>query len=396
MREFETVIIGAGAVGSSTAYHLAREGVEVAVLEKEHGPAMHQSGLNSGVIHAGYNPKPSTLKAEYCIQGNRELREYCNDRSIPIREGGILIVAQTDAELETVRILEQRGRANGTRVSILNEDEIRDVEPNARGIGALQAHDGASLDSRAYVQTLVGDAIGAGADILYDTSVKSIKEEGSRCVVETDKGSVAAKVVINASGLYADGLAEDLCSDMRVIPFRGYYAELAPDKTHLVNSHIYATPDLNFPFLGVHLSKRADGRVIVGPGAMLAFGREAYKFSSFEGGGLLKTLSWPGFYRMMQRPEFQHLIKQEIRKSLMISAIGKEASLLVPKLQRADFVRSYAGNRAQMVDRHGNLVDDIVVRETPRLIHVLNVVSPGLTCSLPFGRHLAELARAKL
>ena len=396
MREFETVIIGAGAVGSSTAYHLAREGVEVAVLEKEHGPAMHQSGLNSGVIHAGYNPKPGTLKAEYCIQGNRELREYCNDRSIPIREGGILIVAQTDAELDTVRILEQRGRANGTRVSILNEDEIRDVEPNATGIGALQAHDGASLDSRAYVQTLVGDAIGAGADILYDTSVKSIKEEGSRCVVETDKGSVAAKVVINASGLYADGLAEDLCSDMRVIPFRGYYAELAPDKTHLVNSHIYATPDLNFPFLGVHLSKRADGRVIVGPGAMLAFGREAYKFSSFEGGGLLKTLSWPGFYRMMQRPEFQHLIKQEIRKSLMISAIGKEASLLVPKLKRADFVRSYAGNRAQMVDRQGNLVDDIVVRETPRLIHVLNVVSPGLTCSLPFGRHLAELARAKL
>jgi L-2-hydroxyglutarate oxidase len=202
--------------------------------------------------------------------------------------------------------------------------------------------------------------------------------------------------VINAAGLYADELAEELGEDIRVIPFRGYYAELRPDRTYMVNSHVYAAPNLTFPFLGIHLSKRTDGRVIAGPGAMLAFGREAYSFGSLSGGRLGKTLGWPGFYRMLKRPEFQNLMKQEIKKSLMVRAIGREAMQLIPELTEKDFVRSYAGNRAQLVDRNGELVDDIVVRDTPRTVHVLNAVSPGLTCSLPFGKFLAEQAIAKL
>jgi len=246
------------------------------------------------------------------------------------------------------------------------------------------------------VQSLASETILAGGTLLYDRRVESIDETDQGVTVKTNKGSIQARVAINAAGLYADTLAGDLSNDMRIIPFRGYYAELVPEKTDLINSHVYAAPDLNFPFLGVHLSKRADGRVIVGPGAMLAFGREAYNLTSLKGGQLLETAAWPGFYRMMMKPEFRRLIRTEIGKSLSISAIAKEAALLVPDLKKSDLVRSYAGNRAQMVDIHGNLVDDIVVRETPQTIHVLNAVSPGLTCSLPFGRDLAEQVKAKL
>ena len=396
MNSFEAIVIGGGAVGMSTAYHLANEGVDVALLEKESEPAMHQSSRNSGVIHAGYNPKPGTLKAEYCVQGNRELREYCYDRRLPVREGGILIVAHNDKDIGVLQTLQERGIKNGASVRMLNEQEIKDAEPNAWGIAALQALDGASFDAKAYVQKLADDTVISGANILYDTQVDAIKETGVGSEVKTDKGRFAAKVVINAAGLYADTLAESISEDMRIIPFRGYYAEIKASKTHLVNSHINAAPDLDFPFLGVHLSKKTDGRVIVGPGAMLALGREGYSLTSIDGGGLSKTLSWPGFYRMLSKPEFRTLFRREIKKSILIRAIAKEAIGLVPSLDEDDLVRAYAGNRAQLVDRKGNLVDDIVVRDTDHAIHVLNAVSPGLTCSLPFGRHLAERAKSKL
>lgn len=396
MERFDTVVVGAGAVGASTAYHLAQEGLRVVVVEKESGPAMHQSGRNSGVIHAGYNPKPGSKKAEFCVMGNRQLKAYCYDRGIPVREGGILIVARTETEMDTLTELERRGVANGIDVRILNSDDIKEVEPHAEGIAALQALDGASLDARAYVQTLTSDATIDGATFLYDRKVDSIVEHSGKVVVRTNKGDIGAEVVVNAAGLYADRIANDLADDIRVVPFRGYYAELLPSKTDMINSHVYAAPDLNFPFLGVHLSKRTDGRVIVGPGAMLAFGREAYNLSSFKGGGLNRLLRWPGFYKMLGRPEFRSLIRSEVKKSLMVRSIGNEAMQLVPGLRHGDLIRSYAGNRAQLIDRDGNLVDDIVVRESERSVHVLNAVSPGLTCSLPFGRELADRVIAKL
>jgi L-2-hydroxyglutarate oxidase len=391
-RIIDVAIIGAGAIGMSTAYHLSEAGLSVAVLEKESGPAMHQSGRNSGVIHAGYNPKPGTQKARYCVEGNRQLRAFCYDNGVPVREGGILIVAQTDQEMDVVSELYERGLANGTNVMMLGEDDIGQVEPHAHGIGALRAADGASFDARGYVQSLVNHTEKNNGRIIFDTRVKRIDEHDKGVTLRTSKGRVNARVVVNAAGLYADELADELSENMRIVPFRGYYAELVPGKEQLVNSHIYAAPDLNFPFLGVHLSKRADGRVIVGPGAMLAFGREAYSFGSFDGGRLASTLLWPGFRKMMQKPEFQNLIRTEINKSLRISAIGREAMKLVPDLHPRDLKRSFAGNRAQMVDRDGNLVDDIVVRRGQHSLHVLNAVSPGLTCSLPFGRDLAQSA----
>ena len=364
------------------------------MLEKESGPAQHQSGRNSGVIHAGYNLKPGSLKAKYCVEGSRALRQYCRERGIAMEEGGILIVARTDAERTTLAELHRRAQANGVRTTRVDEREIPGIEPHARGIEALEAPEGASFDAPAYVAALLDDARAAGARVEFGVSVREIVEGSGAppaARVRTSDGLREASVVLNCAGLYADRLAGALAGDMRIIPFRGYYAELRPGRTDLIRSHVYAAPDLTFPFLGVHLSRRTDGRVIVGPGAMLAFGREAYRLAQVQPRDLLSTLLWPGFYRMILRPRFRALVRSEVMKSLFLARIADEARLLIPELKAGDLVRSYAGNRAQVVSRSGDLVDDIVVRRSGRTVHVLNAVSPGLTCSLPFGSYLAEL-----
>jgi len=383
------LVLGAGAVGTATARALASRGQTVTVIEKEPAAALHQSGRNSGVLHAGYNLKPGSTKARFCRAGNRELRAYCEARGVALRQDGILVVAQRDDQRDVLAELERRAHGNDVDARLLDgEAAIRAIEPHATGVAALQAREGGSFDARAYVHALQSDAMCDGASFLYDTRALRIDENR----IVTDKGTLEADVVVNAAGLFADKMAGPLCPDMRIIPFRGYYAELAPHKRDLVRSHLYAAPDLAFPFLGVHLSRRADGRVIVGPGAMLALGKEAYHLLGFQGGGLGRTLGYRGFYKMMVKPEFRRLVRSEVVKSLSLGAIAREAAALVPGLTGADLRPSFAGNRAQMVDRDGALVDDIVVRTSAQAVHVLNAVSPGLTCSLPFGAHLADLA----
>lgn len=372
------------------------------MLEKERAPALHQSGRNSGVIHAGYNLKPGSLKARCCVEGSRRLRAFCRERRIPMTEGGILVVAQTERECQTLAELDSRARANGVVARLVGEREIERIEPHASGIQALHAPEGASFDAPRYVQELLADAERHGARVLYNTRVQGIEDSGrdgkpnSTARVRTATGIVEGDTVVNCAGLYADRLAGRLAEDVRIVPFRGYYAELEPRARHLVASHIYRAPDLAFPFLGTHLSRRVDGRVIVGPGAMLALGREAYRFAQVELRDLLSTLAWPGFRRLLGQPGFLSLARSEVMKSLSLKPIWAEAHELVPALRPESLVRSYAGNRAQLVDRQGRLVDDIVIRETPRVIHVLNAVSPGLTCSLPFGEELAKRCHAKL
>jgi len=389
-------VIGAGAIGASAALHLARRGARIVVLEKEAGPARHQSGRNSGVIHAGYNLKPGTLKAKYCVEGSRALRAFCVERGIPMVQGGILIVARTDAERTTLAELHRRAQGNGVQSRIVSAEEIREIEPHAVGIAGLHAPEGASFDSSRYVEVLLEDARAAGVEVRFGVSVRGFAEASSVVRVATSAGVCEAGVLLNCAGLHADRLAGPLAADLRIIPFRGYYAELVLQRVGLVRSHVYAAPDLTFPFLGVHLSRRADGRVIVGPGAMLAFGREAYSFARVQLRDLAGTLAWPGFWRMMVQPRFRALVRSEVMKSLFLKRIWEEARELVPNLGAGDLVRSFAGNRAQVVNRAGELVDDIVVRESPRSVHVLNAVSPGLTCSLPFGEHLAEACTGKL
>jgi (S)-2-hydroxyglutarate dehydrogenase len=397
----EVIVIGAGAVGASTAAHLAKLGHRVALLEKEPQPALHQSGRNSGVIHPGYNLRPGSLKARFCVDGSRRLRAYCAERGLPVRQGGILVVAQNEKECDVLGELERRARANGVQASLVSDTDIRTIEPHTVGVQALHAPEGASFDGPAYVRSLIGDAITAGARVCYNTTVLDIRPGSSGgpdgpVRVQTSTGTMTAQALVSCAGLHADRLAGALAPDVRIIPFRGYYAELTPARRHLVANHVYSVPDLALPFLGAHVSRRVDGRVIVGPGAMLAFGREAYRFRDFQTRDLADMLSWPGLYRLFARPKLWRLLGQEVRKSLSLNAVCDEARHLIPTLAREDMTRSYAGNRAQLVSRQGELIDDIVVRETERTIHVLNAVSPGLTCSLAFGEHLAQRCHAKL
>lgn len=379
-------VVGAGCIGASTALHLARAGIRVTVYEKEPGPAWHQSGRNSGVIHAGYNLKPGSAKARFCVQGSRQMRAYCRERGVALQENGILVVASRDAQLPSIERLLDNSRANGVEAHYIAGDEIASIEPHTVGVGALHAPEGASVDPHGYVQALVADARAAGARFAYGARIKDLDD-------------LPEKVIVNAAGLHADRLAAAAALDVRVIPFRGYYARLRRGASHLVQGHVYAAPDPDFPFLGVHLSRRHSGTVTVGPGAMLAFGREAYRFAGVNMRDLVATLGWPGFWALLKDPAFRTHIGSEVAKSLSTRAIWKEARDLVPGLRRSDIVRTgtrFAGNRAQLVDKDGRLVDDIVVRETERMVHVLNAVSPGLTCSLPFGERLAGLAAAKL
>ena len=394
--------MGAGAVGASTAAHLARIGHKVLILEKEAEPALHQSGRNSGIIHAGYNLKPGTLKARLCVEGSRRLRAYCRDHRIPLNQGGILVVARSEAECTTLTELLRRAKVNGVEARLVDGADIRRIEPEAGGLQALHAPEGASFDAELYVQALIADAVEGGARVLYNTPVTAIDDpavEGratSPVSVTTSAGLVSGEAVVNCAGLHADRLAGDLSRDFRIVPFRGYYAELTPPARHLVLSHIYPAPDLHFPFLGVHLSRRVDGRVLIGPGAMLAFAREGYRFAQVHWRDLFETLTWPGFYRLLRRPEFVRLILRETLKSLSLRRIWAEASLLVPSLKPGDLKWSYAGNRAQLLSRAGELLEDFVLRETARTVHVLNAVSPGLTSSLPFGELLAYRCHQKL
>jgi L-2-hydroxyglutarate oxidase len=391
---WDVAVVGGGAVGSSTAYHLARQGLRVVLLEKEDEPGRHQSGRNSGVIHAGYNLKPGSDKARYCRAGNPTLKAWCKSHEVPMLENGAVVVAHDEREIEVLRELERRAQANGTRTRIIDGDALRDHEPHAAGIAALHAPEVASLDAGAYTKSLAEAARSEGVTLRFGCWVRSIEDaEGEPdATIHTDDGTVRARVAVNAAGLHADRLAAKLAPDLRVVAFRGTYAELGPGRRSWVHGHVYPTPDLAFPFLGVHLSRGADGRVLVGPGAMLALGREGYRLGRFRPEDAVATLSWPGLWKLGLRRDVRRLVGRELWKSMSLRAVAREAARLVPRLRRADLSRAQAGNRAQLVTRGGALVDDIVVREGPRSLHVLNAVSPGLTCSLPFGADLAARA----
>lgn len=392
----DVIVVGAGAIGASVAYHLSLAGARVTVLEKEPRPALHQSGRNSGVVHAGYNLKPGTRKAEFCVEGSRRLRAWCLERRVPLEQGGILVVAVDEDEIPTLEELQRRSDANRVEARIVDAEEIRRIEPHAAGVAALHAPEGASFDSEAFVRSLLDEADSRGSAVQYGVRVAAVVDGGGVARVRTNAGVLEAAVAVNCAGLQADRVAGGVASDVRVIPFRGFYAELVPEREHLVRSHVYRAPDLTYPFLGVHASRRTDGRVLLGPGAMLAPGRESYGLFGVNGADLAGTLAWPGFRALFRDPRFRRLAIREVRKNFRLVDIWKEAAELLPDLRPEDLARSFAGNRAQLIRRDGSLVDDFLVRETENCVHVLNAVSPGLTGSLPFGEWVAGLAMKRL
>ncbi len=396
MPEHEVVVVGGGCVGVSTARHLAERGVDVAVVEKEYALAEHQSGRNSGVLHPGFNYEPGTLKARFAVEGTRRMKEYCADRGVPVDECGVFVVALDEEEEKRLDTLKRQADENGTEARIVEAGFVEEHEPHVSDEtqAALYAPEAASVDSRKYVHALAGDAETDGATFYMGHELKNVSSADGVHTLRTSKGELEADYVVNAAGLYADRVARyfGVGDGMRVVPFRGEYYELTPDATDLCRTMIYPTPDPELPFLGVHYTRRTDGKVIVGPNAVLAFGREAYTNKQFAVRELAGTLSYGGFWRLVSSRKMLGVAWDELNKSYRKKRFVRASQRLVPEARAEQFVRSYAGVRAQMVSKDGELVKQPVVEHGDASTHVLNAVSPGLTCSLPFGEHLAQEA----
>lgn len=398
MPDYDVAIVGGGCVGCATAYHLAGTELDVCLLEKEEAVATHQSGRNSGVLHPGFNYEPGSLKAEYSTAGTRRAKAFARTHDIPCVECGVVVVAQDRREERRLETLQEQATTNGVDAEIIGANRLNELEPHTRGRAALYCPEAASIDAREYVATLAREAAAAGVTFQFGEAVRDVTESEDGVALVTDSGTLRVRFLVNAAGLGADRLAHavGVGQQYQVVPFRGEYRELVPDRRDLCRSMIYPTPDPDLPFLGVHFTRRADGRVIVGPNAVVAGGREAYDRWSVDARDLLETVTYPGFWRLMADREMLAIGLSELHKTYRPSKFLAAARQLVPEVTASDLVDSYAGIRAQVVSRDGALVRDPIIAEGSASIHVLNAVSPGLTASLPFGERLATTVRDRI
>lgn len=390
----DVLVIGGGIVGLSTAHALAglAPGTRVVVLEKEDGPARHQTGRNSGVIHSGIYYKPGSLKARFAVRGAAEMVKFCAEHGIAHEVTGKLIVATGRDELPRLHALVQRGRENGIPVRELGPTQIAEYEPEVRGLAAIHVGTTGIVDYGQVAQQL---AESSGAEIVYGGTVDLISRRASGVAVRTSSGVVVrARVLVNCAGLQCDRIARLAGDDpgMRILPFRGEYYDLA--RPELVRGLVYPVPDPAFPFLGVHLTRGIGGGVHVGPNAVPALAREGYGWGVVRPRDLADELAWPGSWRMAAR--HWRYGAGEVRRSLSKAAFVEAVRRLLPGVRAEDLVPAAAGVRAQAVLRDGTLVDDFLIREGERAVHVLNAPSPAATASLPIGREIAARALKSL
>ncbi|MEV0912406.1 L-2-hydroxyglutarate oxidase [Streptomyces hokutonensis] len=391
----DVLVVGGGIVGLSVAYAIGRAapGTRVTVLEKEAGPARHQTGRNSGVIHSGIYYRPGSLKARYAVGGAAEMVKFCAEYGIPHAVTGKLIVATERAELPRLHALVQRGRENGIPVRELGGAQIPEYEPEVRGLAAIEVATTGICDYVAVARHL---AEASGAEIRYGARVAHVDRRPERGVaVRTTDGAgggdiVRARVLVNCAGLQCDEVARLTGDDpgMRIVPFRGEYYTLT--RPELVRGLVYPVPDPAFPFLGVHLTRGIDGSVHVGPNAVPALAREGYGWGVVRPREIATTAAWPGVWRMA-RQHWRYGVG-ELRRSVSKSAFTSAVQRLLPAVTPDDLTPSAAGVRAQAVLRDGTLVDDFLIKEGPRAVHVLNAPSPAATASLPIGREVARRA----
>lgn len=387
----DVLVVGGGIVGLSTAYAITRSapGTRVTVLEKEPGPARHQTGRNSGVIHSGIYYRPGSLKARYAVRGAAEMVKFCAEYGIAHAVTGKLIVATEREELPRLHALVQRGRENGIPVRELGAAQIGEYEPEVRGLAAIHVGTTGVCDFVGVARQL---AHGSGAEIRYGARVVRVDRRPERGVAVLTAGGdvVRGRVLVNCAGLYCDEVAR-LTGDepgVRIVPFRGEYYELA--RPELVRGLVYPVPDPAFPFLGVHLTRGIDGGVHIGPNAVPALAREGYGWGVVRPRELAGTLAWPGSWVIARR--HWRYGAGELRRSVSKGAFLEAVRRLLPAVEQEDLVRAPAGVRAQAVLRDGTLVDDFLIREGARAVHVLNAPSPAATASLPIGREIGRRA----
>jgi L-2-hydroxyglutarate oxidase len=394
-REYDVAIVGGGIIGLSTAMHLAGRfpGWRVAVLEKEKELATHQTGHNSGVIHSGIYYRPGSHKARFCVAGVKKLLQFCDENEIEYEQCGKVIVATDESELGRLEALYERGVANGVGgLEMVGPERLKEIEPHAAGVKALWSPQTGIANYTKVSQTYATRFQEAGGDIFNEAPVQSINRAGGSLALETPKGTVQAKHIINCAGLYADRVAamtEDRV-DVRIIPFRGEYFTLRPESHHLVSGLIYPVPDPRFPFLGVHYTRNITGSVEAGPNAVLALSREGYRKRDIDLGETWSSLSYPGFWKMALKNWKIGL--GEVHRSYRKSVFLRDLQRLLPEIKETDLAPGGSGVRAQAVARDGSLLDDFSIIQGREAVHVLNAPSPGATSSLAIGEYIVDLA----
>ena len=392
---YDVLIVGAGIVGLATAMALTerRPNLQVVVLDKEKSVAAHQTGNNSGVIHAGIYYKPGSLKAKMSVEGMNSMIAFCQAHDLPYELCGKVIVALTPQELPRLEELYRRGVANGVPgLRKIGAGEIREHEPHCAGIAGLWSPSTGIVDYRAVARTYAEIVTQAGGEMRLDTRVLGIAQRPDELVVQTNQGDLHTRYLINCAGLQSDLIAR-MTGDthgLRIVPFRGEYYELTPESRHLVRGLIYPVPDPSFPFLGVHFTKKIGGSVEAGPNAVLAFAREGYRKRDFDLGHMLGLVTYPGMWRLALK--YWKTGLGEMYRSWSKRAFTRALQKLVPEIQAENLKPGGAGIRAQAMDRQGNLVGDFSIITAARAIHVLNAPSPAATASIPIGQAIADKA----
>jgi L-2-hydroxyglutarate oxidase len=392
----DIIVIGGGIVGLATALKIKeqRPDLKVLVLEKETEVAKHQTGNNSGVIHSGLYYKPGSLKATNCIKGYNMLIDFCQKENIPFEITGKVVVATNEAQRPLLDNLYVRGQQNGLEgLRKISSQEVKEYEPYVTSVEGMWVPQTGIVDYKVVCEKYAEKLRTLGAELLFGERVTGITKGHSLSIVKTIRNTYETKLVINCGGLYSDKVAQmsqENPLDVRIVPFRGEYYKIRPEKHYLVKNLIYPVPDPNFPFLGVHFTRMMRGGIEAGPNAVLAFRREGYKKMDINAKELWETLTWPGFQKVAMK--YWETGLGEMYRSFSKAAFTKALQELIPDIQESDLIEGGAGVRAQACDRNGGLLDDFSIIEDAKVINILNAPSPAATSSLSIGQTVSEMA----
>ncbi len=391
--KYDFIIIGAGIVGLSTAWQLARQsgGSRILLLEKETGPAQHQTGHNSGVIHAGVYYEPGSMKARFCSEGSRATYDFCNEHRVGCRKTGKLLVATEPDEIPRMKQLFERCRENGLEPRMLGQGKLQDLEPAITGLDAFLVEESGIVDFPGICDVMLEQFLELGGTARFAHEVTAISEHSDQIEVHTAQGTFSASCLVACAGLMADRIAmlQGLDIDFRTIPYRGEYYRLRGELNKLISHLVYPIPNPSVPFLGVHLTPMVNGSITVGPNAVQGWKREGYGRVNFNLHDTSQILSFPGFWKV-SAANLKHGIG-EYRNSLWKSAYLAKIRKYCPRLKASDLEPYPAGVRAMAVTRDGKMVHDFLVKETPRSVHVCNAPSPAATSAIPIGGHICKL-----